>query len=185
MKNDEIIIKKILSLLNKLGIDHMITGASAAIYYGRVRLTHDVDIVIELKADQVNKLVQAMPNDFYFDIDSIKEAIENQGQFNIIYGKLGLKFDLWLIKKDEYGLTRFKRKRKVIAYGIKTYMTSPEDLIIVKLDWYKKSNSEKHFEDVLGIYQIQKGNLDEKYIIKWVAKQGTLDLWQKIKEQSI
>jgi len=42
--------------LNKMGIRYMVTGAVAAIIYGEPRLTHDIDLVIELKMDEVKKI---------------------------------------------------------------------------------------------------------------------------------
>lgn len=37
-----------ISRLNSLGIRYVITGAVASIIYGEPRLTHDLDLVIEL-----------------------------------------------------------------------------------------------------------------------------------------
>lgn len=36
--------------LNSLGIRYMVTGSVASIAYGEARLTHDVDIVVEISA---------------------------------------------------------------------------------------------------------------------------------------
>ncbi len=36
--------------LNRIGIRYMITGAVASIIYGEPRLTHDIDLVVELKS---------------------------------------------------------------------------------------------------------------------------------------
>jgi hypothetical protein len=40
-----------VSRLNRLNVRYMITGAVAGIMYGEPRLTHDVDLVIELHPD--------------------------------------------------------------------------------------------------------------------------------------
>ncbi len=51
---------------------------------------------------------------------------------------------------------------------------------IIKLVWYKESKSEKHFIDAAFVYQIQKDNLDEKYLREWSKQQGTTKLLKEI-----
>ena len=44
----------------------MVTGAVAAIVYGEPRLTHDIDVVVALRADDAPRLAAAFPApDFY------------------------------------------------------------------------------------------------------------------------
>ena len=54
------------SRLNKLSVPYMITGAIASIMYGAPRLTHDIDLVINLSANKIDRFVAAFPiEDFY------------------------------------------------------------------------------------------------------------------------
>jgi len=42
-----------ISRLNKIDVRYMITGAVAVIIYGEPRLTQDIDLVIELKTEDI------------------------------------------------------------------------------------------------------------------------------------
>jgi hypothetical protein len=55
-----------VSRLNKLSIPYMITGAVASIIYGEPRLTNYIDLVIDLKIDEIDRFADAFPGeDFY------------------------------------------------------------------------------------------------------------------------
>lgn len=174
-------LKKIIKGLQKLKTPYMLVGALAVNYYGKIRLTHDIDIVIEINSFKKGLFVKEFQDEFYVSSEAISEAIRRKSSYNLIHNKSGLKIDFWLVKRDEYSQFRFKRRRETRIYNLRVNIISPEDLIITKLAWWQKSGSEKHFEDALGVYQIQKGSLDEEYIKRWVVKQGIFELWQKIK----
>lgn len=44
--------------LNKLNITYIITGAAASIIYGEPRMTHDLDMVIEIKEDEIESFTK-------------------------------------------------------------------------------------------------------------------------------
>ncbi|MCS4541974.1 MAG: hypothetical protein HY929_06615 [Euryarchaeota archaeon] len=176
----EYILKKVVTFLDALKLPYMITGAIAVNYYGRPRLTHDVDIVIEIRAPEKEAIVKLFQGEFYISLEGIIEAIRHKSMFNAIHQKTGFKVDFWLVKDDEYDKLRFKRRKKKKIFDKMMYITTPEDLIIVKLNWYKEFGSEKHFTDALGIYEIQKGRLDIRYLKKWLSNLSTFDIWQKI-----
>ncbi len=56
------LIQVFTSRLNKLAVSYMVTGAVVATIYGEPRLTHDIDLVIDLKLYDIEKFVDA----FYF-----------------------------------------------------------------------------------------------------------------------
>ena len=47
--------------LNRTGIRYVISGSVAAIFYGEPRLTHDVDFVVFLNANDVQKISASFP----------------------------------------------------------------------------------------------------------------------------
>lgn len=52
--------------LDEAGLTYMVTGATAAIVYGKPRYTNDVDIVIVLPTDAALKLHAAFSADHYY-----------------------------------------------------------------------------------------------------------------------
>ena len=51
-----------VSRLNRLDIRYMVTGAVASIIYGEPRLTHDIDLVVELNPQNAEKIIDAFPS---------------------------------------------------------------------------------------------------------------------------
>ena len=162
------ILRDVISRLEKTGFPYVITGSIAGSYYGKPRLTHDIDIVILLTHEDIAKVVEAFSGDYYIDSDMISEAINDNSTFNIIHNAEGLKIDFWLRKNRTFDIEMFGRRRKLEAVeGLKAFLPSPEDIILLKLLWFKETDSGKQFQDALGIYTVQKKNLDSDYIRHW------------------
>jgi len=165
----EDLLIKVLDRINQLNIPYMMTGGIAAIFYGRPRLTHDFDIIIEMDAHHIAKLENSFKNDFYISPSAIQEAIDKRSMFNIIHYDSGIKVDFWLIEDDEYDRKRFERRRKHLYGERDIFFTSPEDVILIKLLWFKDSQIQKHRDDARGVLEIQQ-NLDMDYLGKWAKK---------------
>ncbi len=88
--------------------------------------------------------------------------------------------DFWICGNDEFARDEFEHRIKVKALGTEMRFPIAEDVIIRKLDWYKSSDIDKHYLDVLGIYRIQRENLNTGYITQWVSRKSTIKIWQKI-----
>lgn len=74
-------------------------------------------------------------------------AIQRKNAFVFIQPATGLKVDFWLSGEDDFDRSRFKRKITKTVLGETVYFTSPEDLILIKLIWYKESGLARHLED--------------------------------------
>ncbi|MCK4419662.1 hypothetical protein KAV79_07630, partial [Candidatus Aerophobetes bacterium] len=59
-------------------------------------------------------------------------------------------------------------------------ISSAEDMILVKLLWYKRSTSEKHIMDAKGILQIQGKSADNNYLIKWAEKLNVREILKEL-----
>jgi len=57
---------------------------------------------------------------------------------------------------------------------------SPEQFILIKLKWYKTSQSSKHLEDAESVLTISGEKLDMDYLNKWAEKLGVLEILNKI-----
>ena len=182
--SQEQLLKRITSLLQKAHISYMITGAISVIFYGRPRASHDIDFVVEAHTEDVDKILQAFnslpQNEFLVDSPAIKDAIMQKFIFQILHLPTMLKFDFWLLKDEPFDQERFQRKQKINIFGQPMFFSSAEDTILIKLLWYKNSKIEKHLIDAAFVYQIQKKNLDKKYLALWSKKHNTTKLLKEI-----
>lgn len=174
-KNPKHILVAVAEILEKLHIPYLITGGMAVLIWGRPRFTADIDIIVELKENNIGELkiaLQRLGRDGYIDQQMIREAIKTQGEFNFIDGTSGLKVDFWILKDDEFDRSRLQRRVTQKILGKKIYFTSAEDLILAKLHWGRDSSSTRHLEDIDSIFKISGEKLDKAYLKSWARKLG-------------
>lgn len=179
-------MNKVIEVLDKNGIDYMISGSIASSILGEPRATHDIDIVIEMKSEKAKALCdQFPPPDYYLDEESIKEAIKVKGHFNLIYTPEGDKVDFWLTKDESFDRSRFGRKKEMKFEGLKLKVSTPEDIILMKLYWAKISGgSERQFTDALRVYEVQFNKLDLGYLDTWAKRLDVENLLENIKKEA-
>jgi hypothetical protein len=152
----------------------MLTGSFASSYHGSPRATQDIDIVIAPTADQIRALVQLLPDtEYYVDETAALDALNRQGQFNVLDYATGWKIDLIIRKSRAFSQQEFERRGLVEFQGMQIAIASAEDLLIAKLEWLKLGGSQRQLEDAAGILRIRAGELDLDYIETWVR---TLEL---------
>jgi len=171
------LLVNIAKILKELKIPYLITGGMAVLVWGRPRFTADIDIIVELGQDKVDKLEKALlslSKAGYFDKKIAQQAIDNKGEFNFIDGDTGIKVDFWVLSDDAFDLSRLKRRKIRRILGENVYFSSPEDLILIKLKWYKESPMSRQIEDVESILKISGKKIDFKYLKKWAKRLGVL-----------
>jgi hypothetical protein len=139
----------------------MVTGAVAAIVYGEPRLTHDIDLVMELKTEDTEKMVKSFsPEEFYCPPEeSIKLEMKraSRGHFYIIHFETGFKADCYLMGQDELHHWGMSNRREFIVEGEPIWVAPPEYVILRKLEYYRVRQVTKafngyckYFEDFLS-----------------------------------
>jgi hypothetical protein len=179
------LLKHLINSFESLGIRYFVTGSIASIFYGEPRFTNDIDVVAEVKEHHIPELLKLFPFDeFYINEGAIRNAIKHNYQFNIIHPSSGLKIDVIISKKEPFNDSRFERIKRIspIENEIANF-ASPEDVIIMKMIYYKEGKSEKHLRDITGILKISGDVIDRKYIEKWIGKLGIEDIWKSIIEK--
>lgn len=84
------LLKEVTDILSKNKIPYMLTGSIVSSLQGEPRLTHDIDIIIMIEKKDINKISNAFPGEhYYLDESTIKQAISDKSQFNIISTKEG------------------------------------------------------------------------------------------------
>ena len=178
------LLRDIAHFLDAKKIPYMITGSWSSIYYGRPRASHDIDFVIELPIRDIDKTTQdfsRLTDNFMVDIDTIKEAVENKSQFQVIHLPTMLKMDFWILTDQEFDKNRFSRRKKIKLFGDMMVMATPEDTIIQKLIWFSRGEIEKHLVDAAFVLQIQGKRLDQVYLQRWIKKLKLTKYYEMLK----
>jgi hypothetical protein len=140
--------------LESAGVGYMLTGSLASSLQGEPRSTHDVDLVIEVDVRVVEALAAAFGTDAYH-FDGIA-AIDALG------------IDFWALTDEPFDQSRFSRRVMCPVFGFEVAVSAPEDTILQKLRWSSSlGGSERQLRDAVGVYQVQRGALDEGYLETW------------------
>jgi len=178
------LLQEVARRLEKIGItDFFLVGSLAAMYYGRARLTQDVDLVVKMGSGQIAAFAAAFPPaEFYCPpLEILEDEVARKGSFNLIHHGSGLKVDIVLCKPTEFYQGELARRRKLeVLPGFATYVASPEDVVIKKLDFYREGESGKHLRDIAGI--LARNSLDEAYLNRWIDHFGLQKEWAKARE---
>lgn len=174
-------VKLIASRLDSVDIPYMMTGSMAMAVYSVPRMTRYVELVVEIKPVDVDKIVDLFSEDCYIDRDSVRQAVDAHSMFNIIHNQWVVKADLIIRKNEEYRREEFARRQKIVIGDMTISVVSAEDLILSKLVWGKKSQSELQLLDVRQIISAV-SELDWKYMRKWAVVLGVDALLEKVKE---
>ena len=179
------LLRFLATALERLNLPYFITGSTVTIFYGEPRFTNDIDVVVDLPEGVVDEFCRQFPEtDFYLNEESVREAIRQQSQFNIIHPRSGLKIDVIIPPATEFNESRFKRARRVQAgTDWEASFASPEDAIIKKLEYYREGNSEKHLRDVAGVLKTSGSEIDLDYIRRWAGALGLADIWSNMLER--
>src|SRR5262245_30468885 len=134
--------------LNQIGARYIVSGSIAAIIYGEPRLTHDVDFIIYLNAENVHRLPEVFPQDQFYlppvQIILSEVAREQRGHFNVIHLETGFKADFYTSGRDELHAWAFRNARRFEYQGEVMTVAPPEYVIIRKLEYFREGGSEKH-----------------------------------------
>jgi hypothetical protein len=173
--------------LDASGCQYMITGSFASSLHGEPRLTHDIDLVVVIPAEAIDKLAGHFPApEYYLDRDQMKTAVRELTMFSVLHAAEGDKVDFWMLTSDPFDKSRFGRKIREEVLGMDLSVSTPEDTILVKLRWAKLSGgSEKQFRDALRIYEVQRDDLDVQYLEGWVKTLGVDADWERMLREAV
>ena len=178
---------KVVKAFDSLGIEYYIGGSIASSAYGVARSTLDVDMVANMNSDQAQALEELIEKEFYVDIDTIINAIAQHSSFNLIHLDSMLKIGVFIHKDQPFSNRVFMRRtEKLVSEDIpdKLCFPSPEDIILIKLDWYKSAGESlsQQWNDILGVLKVQGIKLDLDYLKTWAKELGVSGLLERVLE---
>ena len=173
------------SRLNRAGIPYIITGAVASIIYGEPRLTHDLDLVVMMKDEDIERLVQAFPStEFYCpppEVLTIEMRRPYRGHFNLMHHGTGAKPDIFLGGEDDLHQWAFSLRKEFTFQGERVWVAPPEYVIIRKLEYYREGGFEKHLRDISGILELSPKEINFRQLKDLVHRCGLEKEWAKVR----
>lgn len=187
MKQVELIaaIEPVVKAFNQLRILYYIGGSIASSVYGMPRATQDIDLVVDLKPQQIRFLVERLESAYYIDEEIMVKALDQGTSFNLIHLDTMIKIDIFLVKDEPYHRSAFQRKRQDTLdeeeNSLQFYLASSEDVILNKLDWFRIGGyvSDQQWRDIQGVLKVQQESLDLKYLSSWAKELGLTDWLEK------
>ncbi len=175
-------VSSFVDLLEKHQISYLIGGSFASSVQGEYRTTNDIDFLCQISMDKLEGFIGGLSPDFIHDSESIKNSLKSKISFNIIHEESFTKIDVFN-SIGQYERSQLERAIPVYIKEINKHIrvASAEDIISAKLIWYKKGNmtSERQWNDILGVYKVQKNKLDYEYMQSWADLMDINILYKK------
>ena len=190
MPSDPIrVLLHVAELLDRIGTPYLLGGSLASSMLGEPRSTVDIDLAIVLRSADVPALVAGLGSEFYVDEGAMRNAVERRSSFNAIHQPTILKVDFFVLGDAPFDRAQLEGRRLSPALeesGRRVFVSSPEDLILRKLDWYRQGGgvSDRQWRDVLGVLKVQGERLDLAHLRHWAAVLEISDLLERALSES-
>jgi hypothetical protein len=162
-------------LLESLNIPYYITGGVASIAHGEPRTTRDLDLVVQINRSDITRLVAALEQaGFYCPPGAVEDIQAGRGRvLSITNIETILNADIVVNADAAFDQSKLAR-RQLVSFDeqetLRFWLASPEDVILSKLLWGRRSQSEKQWRDVLGVLKVQGETLEFDYLFKWAKE---------------
>jgi hypothetical protein len=177
---EQAFLARLAASLDEAGIPYMVAGSLGSSLLGQYRTTNDADIVIAPTPEQLEHLLRALQGEYYLDPETARKALEKRSMFNVIEFQTGSKADLIVRKDRPFSIEEFNRRRQATILGTSVWTVTAEDAILSKLEWAKMGESERQFQDALGVAVVQMPGLDWDYLRRWGVELNVVDLLNRM-----
>jgi hypothetical protein len=178
------LIELFVQPLNRLRVRYLISGSMASTIYGEPRVTHDIDLIVLLRLENLSQLSEVYPSpEFYVppaEVMAIEIGRESRGHFNVIHAGTGLKADFYTANRDELHAWAFRNARQYKIDETSICLAPPEYVIVRKLEYYREGGSDKHLRDIRGILSVSGVQLDHSALSEWIARRSLDVEWRKV-----
>ena len=170
-------LRRIVSFLEERGMDYMLIGGYALPFYGRVRVTLDIDVAVAMPSEE--------------DFQGFCEDAREEG-YSVYLGSYenpvclfhdrvtDYEVEVW-IRPDgvEWDMRTLKRRREVGVAGMGVWIISPEDFIVSKLARPDRGVVDE--QDVKSVLEKRDVGLDWEYLKERAERAGVWSLLETIR----
>jgi hypothetical protein len=156
-----------------------------------MRATLDVDLVAAVEPAHIAGLVAELGKEFYADPEMMRHALSAGRSFNLIHYASAYKFDIFPLGQGAFEQAQFARRAPAAvsiegSEPIEVPVASAEDTLLSKLSWFRTGGevSDKQWNDIRGIADVQRGKLDLDYLQHWAAHLKVSDLLDRVLTES-
>ena len=167
------------SLLEQLGVRHLIGGSLASSVHGIPRAIQDVDLVADLRPVHAKTPAALADVEFHIDERAIASAVSEVSSFNALHRETVFKVDVFVAGDDPWIVEEWRRIRIMEIQDVgRLPFASVEDVVLHKLRWYDEGGrvSERQWRDVLGMIAVHGDDLDREYLDRWADHLGVREL---------
>jgi hypothetical protein len=148
----------------------------------------DVDLVADMTEEAIPQFLNRFGAEFYVSESAIREAIQHKSSFNLIHLPTSFKVDVFISRKRPFDLLVMDRSTVEDlgdAVPLEVPVASVEDIVLIKLEWYRKSNetSERQWDDVTRLLKLLGENADLKYLHEQAAELDVDDLVVRLTQE--
>jgi len=163
-----------LQALDRFGIPYYVGGSVASSYYGSWRRTQDVDVILAIRPDQIRTLAKLLMQDYAIDADAWIDSFRHGQPFNIFYQQTFTKIDVMPLQTAHRQEEERRAQRRSLFAGTPPIrLSSAEDTIVAKRQWYRAmGGSKRQWTDILGVISNQQSTLDLVYLRAWADTLG-------------
>jgi hypothetical protein len=172
------VLADVVARLEQAQVGYFLTGSVAMACYVSQRTTVDIDFVVQLARQDVQRIVELFEVDYYIDEGAVDEAIRLRRSFNVIHYERLIKVDLIPAGPSPLLRQRFARRRRLDVENTQAWVLAPEDLILAKLDRARTSHSDRQLSDVRSLLE-GVPDLDREYLVRSATGLGLFDLLEE------
>jgi hypothetical protein len=178
-------LEPVAAALGRLGVGFYVGGSVASTYHGAIRSTMDVDLVCELRPEQVAAFVAAFGPECYVSEPAVRDAVERRSCFNVVHLPTAFKVDVFVSRGRPFDVAALGRAAPQPLGGdppLAVPIATAEDSIIAKLEWYRLGDeaSERQWDDVSRLVALLGDSLDVAYMRRMADSLGVADLLERL-----
>jgi hypothetical protein len=170
--------RDILDRIERLGIDHFVTGSWALGVYAEPRMTRDIDIVGAIdRAAYESSIRPEFETDYL-----VNDPIDLGGRWigGLIHRREIARADLLFGRDDAWARSAMSRRRRWPDPTLgPIWVIAPEDLVLAKLEW-SEGTAELQLRDVRSILRLT-DDLDVPYLERYAAILGITERLEAVR----